>query len=854
MSPNTMSRQSKASDASKQSPDSKPRQTAENMEALEHARLRDERANLLDRRRDAELQIKERSANVAQAQAKIDKIKNSKTWVLASVLKHWERATTTYENLRHQKTHQMTAVPVLDIVTLKDSNNRPYYRAVQAVPQFRLDTDQDLLPRGWVHLSFKYSGSRNLMAQLAYNAGEGYKEDCIIPLIADEEGNLSQYVWLPTPTLGLRLDPFIGLGDFRLTDVVMREVGGLELYEARQKIIGINSLQALTGAAPSQLPPSEGRFEEPFTSANAYGFWVKHHETRNDDDRQAIAAHQATFDLRPLISVVMPVYNADPEHLRAAIQSVQGQLYDNWELCVADDASTNAATQAVLREEAAKDPRIKVTFRPENGHISAASNSALDLVNGEFVALMDHDDLLPDHALYFVALEINHHPDVDIIYSDEDKINEEGRRYEPYFKTDWNYELFLGQNIISHLGVYRTSLLSEIGGFRLGFEGSQDYDLALRAVGASHEDRIRHIPRVLYHWRNFSSAGTFSITQQDKARVTARQALREHLELKSVELDSVEEAPLSPGYHRVKRAWPQDWPLISLIVPTRDKVDLLKGCVEGLRHKTDYPALEILIVDNGSEEPETLAYFEALREDPRVQVLPYDAPFNFSAINNFAARQAKGDLIGMINNDIEVMHEDWLKEMVSHLLRDDVGAVGAKLYYGDGSIQHGGVVIGMGGVAGHVFRYWQHEDPGYMGWLGLTREVSCCTAACLLVKKSLYFEVGQLDEENFAVAFNDVDFCMKLREAGHKIIWTPHAELYHLESASRGSDLEEEKIDRFKREVQVMEDRWGPTLHTDPHYNPNLCYIVDEFGYAFPPRLDKPWQDFLPSAEEKPGS
>tara|TARA_R110002072_G_scaffold11431_2_gene51642 strand:+ start:940 stop:3411 length:2472 start_codon:yes stop_codon:yes gene_type:complete len=815
------------------------------MEALEHARLRDERENLRQRGDAARRLIAEMTEKAVAAEARISTLRQSKTWRLAAPLRLWETITTPFKKLWRSKTHGLTLVPVLDIVALKDGHGRPYHRAVRAVPQFRLDTDQAFLPNGWVHLSFSYTGSRSLMAQLAYNAGAGYGDDCCIPLIANEQGNISQYLWLPNPTLGLRLDPFIGLGDFRIDDLEIREVGGLEVFRARREIVGLTPWRALCSLPPLALPRAEGRFEEPFTSANAYGFWIKHHETRSPADRKAIATHQADLALRPLISVVMPVYNSAPDYLRAAIGSVQNQLYDNWELCIADDASSNPQTRQVLREESSRDPRIKLIFREENGHISAASNTALELAAGEFVALMDHDDLLPDHALYFLALEINSHPDLDIIYSDEDKIDEAGRRYEPYFKTDWNHELFLGQNIISHLGAYRTRLLKEIGGFRLGFEGSQDYDLALRAVGATQPEKIRHIPRVLYHWRNFASAETFSITQQDRARETARRALKEHLEQQSVAVAAIEAAPLSPGYHRVRRAWPDDWPLVSLIVPTRDKVGLLRGCIEGLRHKTDYPKLEILIVDNGSEEPETFAYFEELKADARVKILSYGAAFNFSAINNFAARQAKGQLLGLINNDIEIIHDDWLKEMVSHLLRDEVGAVGAKLYYGDGSIQHGGVVIGMGGVAGHVFRYWSHADPGYMGWLGLTREVSCCTAACLLVKKTVYEEVGMLDEKNFAVAFNDVDFCMKIRQQGHKIIWTPHAELYHLESASRGSDLAEEKIDRFKREIQVMEDRWGATLHTDPHYNPNLCYIVDEFGYAFPPRLTTPWQDYL---------
>ena len=572
-----------------------------------------------------------------------------------------------------------------------------------------------------------------------------------------------------------------------------------------------------------------------------YRTWVERHDTLSAEDRRGIDSHIARMRHRPLISVVMPAYATSPHNLRLAIRSVQAQRYPNWELCIADDASPGEGVWKLLSQAMADDPRIKAVRRPVNGNICAATNSALDLATGEFVALMDHDDILPERALYEVAALLQDHPDADLIYSDEDKIDANGNRYEPYFKTDWNPELILAQNMVSHLGVYRRSLLVAAGGLREGFEGSQDYDLALRISEMTAPARIHHIPWVLYHWRQEGGPATFSQAQMDRCAAAAERAVAEHLDRTGQRHVTVGQMPDAPGWVEVRRSLPEPKPLVSVIIPTRDRLDLLERCVDGLLNKTAYAPLEVLIVDNGSVEPETLAWFESLRGDPRVRVLPAPGPFNYSALNNRAAAEARGEILLLLNNDISVIGEGWLDELVVHAVRPSVGAVGARLLFPDGTVQHAGVVIGLGGVAGHLYYGGPGDTGGYYNHLALTRNMSAVTAACMALRKSVFQEVGGLDAEGLAVAFNDVDLCLKIRAAGYDIVWTPHAELYHHESASRGEDVAPEAKARFDAEVDLMRERWGQTLARDPFFNPVFSRFHSDYQLASPPNRVQPW-------------
>jgi GT2 family glycosyltransferase len=565
-----------------------------------------------------------------------------------------------------------------------------------------------------------------------------------------------------------------------------------------------------------------------------YANWVARFDTLDGADRERIAAAVAQMPRRPKISILVPVYNTPERWLRRCIDSVLEQAYGDWQLCLADDASTQPHVRAILDEYARRDARIRVVTRETNGHISAASNSALALADGEYVALLDHDDELLPHALYLVAQRFVENADLGLVYSDEDKLDEKGRRYDPYFKPEWNPELFYSQNYLSHLSVYRADLVREVGGFRVGFEGSQDYDLALRCIERLRPEQIAHIPHVLYHWRSVVGSTARANDEKNYTHDAAQRALTEHFARAGI--DATVELTRQ-GYFRSRYALPDPLPLVSLIVPTRDKVDLLRMCVDGLLGRTDYPSLEVLIVDNQSSEPETLAYFESLRHEPRVRILPYDQPFNFSALNNHAAAQARGEIVGLINNDIEVIDPGWLRELVAYAVRADVGAVGAKLYYPDDRIQHAGVVVGFGGVAGHSYQRMPRAYPGQMNRANLVQNLSSVTAACLLLRRDVYEKVGGLDE-GLSVAFNDIDFCLRILALGLRIVWTPFAELYHHESASRGYEDSPEKLARFHREIRFMQERWGERLLVDPAYNPNLSLDTEPFELAWPPRAN----------------
>ena len=572
-----------------------------------------------------------------------------------------------------------------------------------------------------------------------------------------------------------------------------------------------------------------------------YSRWVDFHDTLSDTDRRAIRARLTRLPYRPLISVVMPVYNTPRDFLRKAVASVQAQLYPDWELCIADDASPEPEVFALLQELAAADERIKIMRRESNGHISASSNSALALATGEFVALMDHDDVLAEHALFEVVAALNANRDLDLIYSDEDHIDQHGRRNNAYFKSDFNLDLLLGHNLISHLGVYRRSLLEEVGGFRLGFEGSQDYDLALRVVDATVPARIHHIPAVLYHWRSNTGEATFSEAFMQRCIDTARRALTDHLERRG-QAGVVLAHPQLPLWQRVKRAVPDPAPLVSVIVPTKDKPEILGPCIEGLLNRTDYNHLQVIIVDHQSTDPDALDLLGRLAKEPRVEIMPYEGPFNYSAINNAAVKRARGYLLALLNNDVDVINPDWLDEMVALAVLPEVGAVGAKLLYPDDRVQHAGVLLGPGGVAGHYFHLVDGDDFGYFGRAVMTSSVAAVTAACLVVRRSVFDEVGGFDAENLPVAFNDVDLCLKIGEAGYRNVWTPHARLYHHESISRGSDQVGDRLAAFNREVEFMLQKWDGLLAADPFYNPNLHLPAANFAMSFPPRRRKPWK------------
>lgn len=517
------------------------------------------------------------------------------------------------------------------------------------------------------------------------------------------------------------------------------------------------------------------------------------------------------FQRKPVISIVMPTYNTKEQWLRKAIESVQNQIYPFWELCICDDNSSQEHVWKILQEYAKQDKRIKITRLFENKGISGATNEAINLATGEYIGFLDHDDELTIDALYEVVNVINQ-KDVDLIYSDEDKLSLDETFIEPFFKPDWSPDYILSTNYICHFAVYRKTLGDEIGWLRSGFDGAQDYDLVLRF--SEKTSKIHHIPKVLYHWRKIPGSTAERFDSKSYAKDAGLRALKDMLIRRGIN-GSVINAEI-PGHYRVIREI-TEMPLVSIIIPTKDKVDLLKNCIESIKTKTDYPNYEIIIVDNGSTEKRTLDYLDSLQNET---VLKYPGPFNYSKINNYAVQHAKGDYVLFLNNDTEVIEKKWLTAMLEHAQRREVGAVGAKLLYTDGRIQHAGVILGIGGVANHAFLGYERYADGYFGMLKDIRNYAAVTAACMLMRKEVFFECGGFNEENLAVAFNDVDLCLKLVSKGYLCVWTPYALLYHHESASRERIVDPD-------EVQYMLKTWKNWLENDPYYNPNLSKDIN---------------------------
>jgi len=564
-----------------------------------------------------------------------------------------------------------------------------------------------------------------------------------------------------------------------------------------------------------------------------YRKWLKEYGDRIHISNEDAPDRIAKLSAKPRISIVMPVYNPPLEFLKEAVKSVQNQQYENWELCIADDASTKEEIRPYLESVASEDERIHCVFREENGHISHASNSALELATGQYTTLLDHDDQLPVDALLRLAEAISDNPEALVFYSDEDKINEDGERFDPYFKPDWNPFLLEGQNYFCHLTCLDTQLMRRVGGFTPGTEGSQDWDLFLRATDAVEDQQIIHIPYILYHWRAIQGSTALDLLEKDYIRKSSLKALESHVERKKLPAKVV---PAPHGHWRLKLSAPAKQPSVALIIPTRDQVELLRNCITSIRNLTTYQNYQIVVVDNGSEQQDTLDYFKELQADGQ-KVLHYDKPFNYSAINNFAVKHCKSDLIAFVNNDITAIHADWLEEMVCQALRPGVGAVGAKLYFPEDCLQHGGIVLGINGVAGHCFKYSARGEPGQRNRLNLVQQYCAVTAACMLLRRSIFEEVKGFNDQELAVAFNDVDLCLRIEEAGYRNVWTPNAYLYHHESLSRGDDNRKEKKQRVVSEIDYMKQRWGSLLRNDPTYNPNLTLEFEDFSLAWPPRV-----------------
>lgn len=559
-------------------------------------------------------------------------------------------------------------------------------------------------------------------------------------------------------------------------------------------------------------------------------FWVKLTERFQADDvdyEQWYENHKALpeelekqknekWKRKPLISIVVPVYNTPQVFLRQMIESVQNQSYSEWELCIGNASPENKEMKKIL-EEYKNDARIKEVEIPENKGISQNTNRAMEIASGEWIGLLDHDDLLAPNALYEIAKAVNEHLDAEVIYTDEDKVTTDLKEhFQPHLKPDFNLDLLRSNNYICHFFVASRDLIKRVGGFRPEFNGAQDYDLILRCTEQAKQ--IVHIPKILYHWRVHKASTADNPASKMYAFDAGKRAIEEHL-VRCRTKGTVQHTK-DLGFYRVKYEVCGE-PLVSIIIPNKDQSEALKKCLDSIQEKTSYRNYEIIIVENNSEEPETFAFYKKIAGE-KIKIVTWEGEFNYSAINNFGVRHARGDYLLLLNNDVEIINGDWLTEMLSHCQRKEVGIVGAKLYYPDNTIQHAGIIIGIGGVAGSVFVGLPRAFSGYLHKASIQLDLSAVTAACMLVKRSVFEQVGGL-EEKLKVAFNDVDFCLRVREKGYLVVYDPYAELYHYESKTRGAEDTKEKIRRFQTEIEYMRSHWiGLLKKGDPYYNCNL--------------------------------
>ena len=527
-------------------------------------------------------------------------------------------------------------------------------------------------------------------------------------------------------------------------------------------------------------------------------------------------------------SIVVPVHNTPETWLRACIDSVIDQSYINWQLVLVDDGSSEKSIRELLSQYSNADIRIDTIYSETSEHICRATNKGIDYCKGDYILFLDHDDELSRHALNEMAHVLLENPNVKFIYSDEDLISAEGKRVLPHFKPDWNPELLLAHNYVTHLTCYESGTLMQLGGLRDGTEGAQDFDLVLRAKHLLTEQEIYHIPKVLYHWRMVEGSTALDSGAKNYATESGLAALKYHCEALGNNVNIGHSA--HTNFYKVSWPLPNKLLMLSIIIPNKNCKSLLEACLESIFKTADWSNYEVIIVDNGSTCPETLKYYSYLAKDESIKIIYKPIPFNFSLLNNYGVRQASGEFLLLLNNDVEALEPGWMSEMLSLVNRAEVGCVGAKLLYPDGTIQHAGIVMGLGGYAAHSHRGFPGNESGYINRLNVRQNYSAVTAACLMIRKSVYVEVGGMDE-SYEVAYNDVDFCLRVLEKGYKNVFTPYATLLHHESKTRGEDSSSEQIERFDKEKKLLLDRWADIINHDPAYNPNLTRSHEDFSY-----------------------
>ena len=731
----------------------------------------------------------------------------------------------------------------LDRIAVIDED-RGEYRATGTGACFVLDLDDDGRKGGWCYIEaslVRHNGNR--MASLRVETADTLDRRFDWPITTNLRGSIREVIYLPPDVTRLLWFPTGTPGFFSQSPLLIHRISRFESIARRlyrvvntggkfkgdaavsDKQSALRTAVSRTGTTLQTAYRRTADLRTGWARGNDYPDFLARTEKRNLSAEQQIRKQVAILVDPPLISLFVVLRSPVQALFVKTLDSVGSQHYRRWELFVSMDSSLYPEITDLLLERQAADRRVKVLPSLPGASFADRLNQVLTSAQGEFGAQLGQHDVIHAHALSYVAIARAEHSTANLIYTDHDRTTALDVRSDPAFKPDWNPDLLLSHNYIAGLAVYRRTLAIAAGGYRNGFEESEDYDLLLRLSPEMGLGRVRHIAKVLYSHRALPHDAIAHVRHLSGLR-----ALQDHL--------SCSGATVAPGatngVYRVRHRLPAQLPLVTLIIPTRDKVDILKKCILGIQQRTDYANWEMIVVDNGSTDPETHSYLRELKQDPRIRVLARDEPFNYSALNNFAAALARGEVLGLLNNDLEVVSPEWLTEMVAQAIRPEIGAVGAKLLYPDGTVQHAGVVLGIGGVAGHVNRYLPGDDPGYCLRASVTQNLSAVTGACLLVRKALYWEVGGLNSTHLAVAFNDIDFCLKLRDAGYRNLYTPHALLVHHESISRGRDDTEEKSRIFKQEYGYMQNFWKDKLRDDPAYNKNLTLDFENFSFATP--------------------
>lgn len=695
-------------------------------------------------------------------------------------------------------------------------------------------------PSGWVLLEGALVGPRSrVVGALCYDVGEGFSDAQSIVVPISRTGTIQELVWLPRGINNLRWQVAGSMKDAgrpprirrvgvveRLARMMRRVVSIYASHSpASRKGVGLSLWRILFDLRGAYV--AAGRLRG--YSTISYRDWIRQFDVLTEIDRHKISRHIDRFAVRPFFTVIVTATSGTRTRLTASLVSLGEQLYQQFEVVIVDIGERLTERDA-LDLDAGLSGRIRIvgsasvaTLQDELGSKSEREDAP------KFFLALEEGDELSEHALYWVAAELQRRPRAALLYSDSDHLDEEGERTEPCFKPDWSPEFLRSTNYLGGLAVYRESLVQRAKGISGEMLIGGGHELALRVSELVTPEDIVHVPAVLYHC---------GFIGPDDRRRSGIEAVKRHLSRQGIAAAVTE---TGSGCFRIRYALPSPPPLVSILISTRDATSLLRQCVESILNKTTYRNLELIVIDNQSRDAEALAYLASLESRAGVRVLRYDQPFSFSAINNYAAGHAQGEVLCLLNNDTEVISPDWMEEMLGHLVQENVGVVGAKLFYPDGRVQHAGDAVGPGGCADHMHPLIDHDDPGYCNRAILAQDLSAVTGACLMTWKRLYDQLGGLDERRLKVAFNDVDYCLRVREAGYRVIWTPHAQLYHYESVTRGRDVSERARKRTRREANYMRSRWRHVMRHDPFYNPNLSYERPDFALSITPTVERPW-------------